>query len=352
MLRTPTGSRSVAAYVLAVCAVSTATATGLFPATRLAASPAAIADGRLWLLASSALVVERPVVLSLASLALLAAATLALCGIRVAWRAAIGGHLLSTLVVYVAIWLVRLGQPGTFGSVLHRADYGVSAVSAAWLGAVAAVCWRARGATPAGRLAVAGGCVAAGLFAYGAHPDRSVLSSEHLIAFAVGILAASPALRARCARLAWRIVSGQLFGGLDPVLGAGVGIAIVVLPFVVTPVGVATIRSLIVAPAETPAHCATAWNRSRRAPHALVARQRPDFAVVEVGTRDAPIHARRDCAIAFYGTGQLVAVDGRWRHGRVSSWRIRRDPVMPAAPANALVVDGVQLHLRPIGARR
>ena len=187
----------VAAAVLLVLTVSgltLASARWSSLADSLAASPARIAHGRVWLLVSSGLLAQQPVGASVASFALLAALMLAICRTRVFWLSAALGHIGSTLVVYGLIGTVRVFQPEVFERALASADYGVSAISAAWLGSIAAVAWRARGHSWAGRGAIALSCVFVGFFAYMLRPGISVLTSEHVFAFAAGIAVASPNL--------------------------------------------------------------------------------------------------------------------------------------------------------------
>jgi hypothetical protein len=199
---TRSASRPPLLLVLLVGALTVASARHPGLASTLAASPSRVAHGRVWLLLTSGLLAERPIGPSIISFALLAALALVVCGQRVFWLAALAGHVFSTLIVYVVIALARLVDSNDFRVVLGAHDYGVSAVSAAWLGAIAAVGWRARGQTPAGRTAIALSCIAVALFAYVMHPGLTILSSEHVFAFAIGIAvgaarakAESPALR-------------------------------------------------------------------------------------------------------------------------------------------------------------
>jgi hypothetical protein len=187
------GWRALLAVLALVALVSSLTALerlGGLPLSRLAASPGEIADGRLWLLLSSGLIAADPLLWSLLSFCALALVTFALCGWRVLWLAALIGQTLSTLLAYTVIGLSRLAEPGAFERLVSAPDYGVSAISAAWLGAIAAVGWRKR-TESSGRAAIVLGCVAAALLAWflrGGGLD--VLDSEHLFAFAIGIAVA------------------------------------------------------------------------------------------------------------------------------------------------------------------
>ena len=144
-----------------------------------AATPRAIGDGRVGLLAASALVADRPAVPSIAGFALVGVAALLLAVPRKLWTAAVAGHLLATLAVYGV--LHELAYPVT------QADYGTSAIIAAWIGVVACVLWR-RGRRAAGVVL----CVVSALVGWYFRPDLNVLDTEHLVALALGIAIAAP----------------------------------------------------------------------------------------------------------------------------------------------------------------
>lgn len=110
---------------------------------------------------------------------------------RSSWSLTTGGrsscrHVGSALVVYTAIGLWRLLDPAALRAAWSAADYGVSAVSAAWLGVIAATGWRARESTWPGRAAIALSCMALSILAYMLRPGISLFASEHVIAFATG----------------------------------------------------------------------------------------------------------------------------------------------------------------------
>ncbi|HST17372.1 MAG TPA: hypothetical protein VLK36_06860 [Gaiellaceae bacterium] len=151
-----------------------------------AATAAKIAAGDVWLLPASALVVDRPVYVGLVTFGLLGFATLRICGTRVFWVVAVAGHIGSTLAIYAIIGASRLTDPDAFTSALARQDFGVSAMQGAWVGAIAATAWGRAGADARARASVtAGVCALAGV-AWWLHPDPSILTTEHLIAFVVG----------------------------------------------------------------------------------------------------------------------------------------------------------------------
>jgi hypothetical protein len=186
---------SVLVLVMAVCALTAADRSGAIPSDSLAASPHAISQGRLWLLVSSGLLVQRPTGLSLIAFAALAALTLLLCGPGALWFAAALGHVCSTLLVYSMIGLARLVDHHAFDRVVAAPDYGVSAISAAWLAMLAYQGWRRRDQTPAGRARIVLACVAVALFAWSLRPGLTVLDLEYVIAFCLGVV--TVALRVR-----------------------------------------------------------------------------------------------------------------------------------------------------------
>jgi len=177
---------TVAAFVAAVSAVTALVRVGLISIGTLAATPRRIADGQLWLLFSSASVVDRPIVASLVSLAALASVALLVCGSRVLWLAALLGHTCSTILAYLGLAALQTLDPGSFNAALGAPDYGVSAISAAWLGAIATTAWISRCSAPSQKAAVAFACAGVALFAWMLRGDLTVLDSEHVFAFALG----------------------------------------------------------------------------------------------------------------------------------------------------------------------
>jgi hypothetical protein len=186
--------RGLAAVIALVAVVSSLTAVqrvGAVPLASLAASPREVADGRLWLLLSSGAIAADPLLWSLLSFCGLAFVTFALCGWKILWFAALLGQTFSTLVGYSIIGFARLVEPRAFQRLVSAPDYGVSAISAAWLGALAAVGWRKRGEN-IGRAAIVLGCVAAASLAWFVRGrGLDVLDSEHVFAFAIGVGVAS-----------------------------------------------------------------------------------------------------------------------------------------------------------------
>lgn len=162
----------------------------------LAASPRAIGDGKLWLIPSSGLLADRPAIPSLIGFWLVAVAVLLICSVRVVVGVAIAGHTISALSVYGVIGLARLADPHAFASVMHVADYGLSAIIAAWLGAIARVFW-ARRATRLHRLLIVLGSIACAGIGLAFRPDITSLDTEHLLAYAIGVALADSSLKSR-----------------------------------------------------------------------------------------------------------------------------------------------------------
>jgi hypothetical protein len=305
----------------------------------LAASPDRIREGKLWLLLSSAVLVDHPLVLSLVSFVGLAGLALVVCGPRVFWRSAFLGQVLATLFVYVLVigavgWIVA----GAFDSVVGAPDYGVSAISAAWLGSIATVAWRKRDRSRAGKLSIALSCVAVGLFAYSVRPDLNVLSSEHLVAFMLGVGAAVPGWgpRTLSTMCRWPVATTRtLFvamrvGKLDPFAAAAVLFALVVLAIAEAPTALATLRAEIAIHLRpTVSRCASNWNVRGEAPRLFVERHQVNRVSIQRfrrvlsreadGTRE-PAKWADYCRYTFSGTSRTIVILGLWKRGHVGEW--------------------------------
>ena len=167
--------------------------TGIVQAGSLASSPESVREGKLWLLFSNGIIVQHPVVLSFVSLVLLAVTAMYVCGGSATCLSAVAGHIGSTLLAYFVYGVVRLSNAHAFVGLGSRSDYGVSAITAAWLGIVATTAWERRGRTIRRGLAITTSCVAVGLFAWMSRRHVTVIDSDHLFAFAIG--ASIPYLR-------------------------------------------------------------------------------------------------------------------------------------------------------------
>ena len=181
------GWLSLGSLVAVVSALTAAERAHLIPLSVLAASPHAVAESRIWLLLTSALLVQSPLFWSLVAFALLGGLALQVCGSRVFWTSALAGHIGSTLAVYALLAFARTFDPRAFQTLLNAPDYGVSAISAAWLGAIAAVSWQGRGRTLRGKIATVTAVVATALFGWMLHTHVSFLDLEHVVAFVIGI---------------------------------------------------------------------------------------------------------------------------------------------------------------------
>ena len=124
----------------------------------------------------SGVLADRPEVASLVGFWLVGFAVLLVCSARVAAGAAIAGQTLSALAVYGVIGLARLVDPRAFASVVQLADYGLSAIIAAWLGAIARVCWD-RWPHRRGHVLVVLGSVSCALIGYAFSPNVTFLDS-------------------------------------------------------------------------------------------------------------------------------------------------------------------------------
>jgi hypothetical protein len=329
----------------------------------LAASPDRVREGKLWFLFSSAVLVDRPVVLSLLSFTALAVAALILCGTRTFWWSAFLGQVLATMLVYAFIAAARWFVVGAFDSSVVSPDYGVSTVCAAWLGSIATLMWRRRGRSAVGKLSIASSCAAVGLFAYSVRPDVSILSSEHLVAFTLGVGAAIPGLWRRVFDVTLRRPIEEL-SALTLSIARGrpkpTRAAMLLLPLViaiaVAPSGLAALREQIAAHVPpTVSRCAGDWNRLGAVSGPLVddySISLVSLAIVHraiVGPSGESHRAFRTdyCRYTFIERTRALVVLGRWRHGHVDRWNtsFALRPTS-ALTNNATLQGGGRLRLR------
>ncbi|HLY93671.1 MAG TPA: hypothetical protein VKP14_02390 [Gaiellaceae bacterium] len=306
----------------------------------LAASPDRVREGKLWFLVSSAVLVDRPVALSLLSFTALAVSALILCGTRTFWWSAFLGQVLATMLVYAFIGVARWFVVGAFDSSVASPDYGVSTVCAAWLGSIAALMWRRRGRSALGKLSIASSCVAVGLFAYSVRPDVSVLSSEHLVAFALGVGAAIPGLMRRLFDLMLRgpieMVRALTLSTVSGRPKPARAVLPVVLPLVIAialaPSGLAALHHQIATHLEpTVSRCARDWNELNavsRPPVGAYSSSLVSLAVTHntlAGEGNGKSHRafRTDyCRFTFIEGARALVVLGWWHRGRVDRWNI------------------------------
>jgi hypothetical protein len=156
--RASAGAALVVAYLAAVWLVAQLPALFGFShgalGRALAFSPADLVHLRLWLLPASGFVVAGDTTGQLATLAPVAACVVLFGGAAAFWRAAIAGHVGSTLVAYAIVGVLLLVDPASVRDLVSAPDYGISCVYAGSLGALA-VAGARRGRTVA-LLALAG----------------------------------------------------------------------------------------------------------------------------------------------------------------------------------------------------
>jgi hypothetical protein len=180
----PRGAASVLLATGLISVTTAATRLSQVPLRALAATPQSLAEGRIWLLATSALVADRPAFASILGFLAVGMAAVWLCGSRVVWVAAATGHIFSAAIVYFGIGLVRLAEPAAFESALGLRDFGTSAIIAAWIGAIAYLLWRRGRRVPAVSL-----CVVSALVGWYCKGTLTVLDWEHLFALGFGAVA-------------------------------------------------------------------------------------------------------------------------------------------------------------------
>jgi hypothetical protein len=158
----PEGAAFLAsAATSATAAVTLANRFGDLSVSSLASTAAAVGDGKPWLVLTSGLLADRPAVPSLVGFWIVGFAALLVCSVRLAAGIAVAGHTFSAFAVYGAIGLTRIVDPPAFGSIRHLADYGLSAMIAAWLGAIACTLWMRHAAWYGRGLVVAGSALCA-----------------------------------------------------------------------------------------------------------------------------------------------------------------------------------------------
>jgi hypothetical protein len=170
---TVAGVASVVAYLAAVIVVEV---TGSPDWRSLAASPDAVAHGRLWLLLSSGLVVDGVAWVQVLVLAAVLGLALWRFGAARLWAVALAAHVGSALVAYAGVGVLWLADRSLADAT--EPDYGISVVMAGELGALAVGGGR-RTALLVGLLALAG-------FGVGLADASTLANAEHLLGFAIG----------------------------------------------------------------------------------------------------------------------------------------------------------------------
>ena len=182
----------VAALTAAAGVATLASRSGWIGLSHLAASPNAVAKGKLWLLLTSGVVADRPWLASLVGFAVVAFAALSVARVRVVVLAALAGQVVATLVVYGFLGLTRAVDHGAFDALMNTPDIGLSAIIAAWIGVCAQTFWRRYHSRRAHILNVLG-CIGCALIGSAFRPNLTALDTEPIVAFFLGVLVASSA---------------------------------------------------------------------------------------------------------------------------------------------------------------
>jgi hypothetical protein len=332
----------------------------------LAASPERVREGKVWFLFTSAGLVDHPVVISVLSFAALATLAWLVCGMNVFWLSAFLGQVGATLLVYLYIGAARWVVPGAYAAATGSPDYGVSTVSAAWLGSIATVAWQKRGRSRSGKASIALGCVAVTLFAYSVRPDVTVLSSEHVVAFTLGVVGALPGLgRKAIAVIVHRRVrrtaltrAGRAGREGNRATATALTAGVLTLAVVAAPVALGTLRrEIAVYLPPTASRCVAAWNRLSATPRSVVegrAIRLVTLTVIRL-TLDAntSLRAGTETSTAAYcryifsaQRSSAIVVLGLWRHGAVARWTVATPRHLPDGnQTNAALLANGRIHL-------
>jgi hypothetical protein len=190
---TPAGI-AAAAWLAAVAAIAAVRAlTGDPIAASLASSADEVAAGAEWRLLTSALVVQGALpAAQIACTAALVWLVVRHLGGRVLVAVALASHVGATLVTYAGIGVLALAGAHDAARVAAMPDYGISAVAAGCLGALATAGWL--GVLQRRRLAIGAGVAAllASLVLLPAHGELA--DAEHLLALLAGAAVAALAL--------------------------------------------------------------------------------------------------------------------------------------------------------------
>jgi lambda repressor-like predicted transcriptional regulator len=189
--------RRLSARAAVICAATllagiatVANRAGWLGLSHLAASPRAVAEGKIWLLFTSGVVADQPWLPSLLGFAIVGFAALSLARARVVVVAALAGHVLATLVVYGFLGAADAVDHGAFANLDSQPDIGLSAIIAAWIGVISCMLWRRYRSRRAHALNVLA-CIGCALIGLAFRPDLNALDSEHIVAFALGVAVAA-----------------------------------------------------------------------------------------------------------------------------------------------------------------
>lgn len=197
------GEALLLGYLIVVVVIALLRAFTNWPTlAQLASTPALLAHGEWWRLATSAFVINGPPVPQVLALAVLGSLAIYLGGSWLFWTSAVAGHVIGTLVAYVGFSAAWAGGSTVGLSFLINPDYGVSLVWCAALGAFAGLAWlgtRRKWAKPEHPyLATAAAVVMVVVTLY----SDDMAAVQHVVAFIVGLAVLALVSRTRPLALA------------------------------------------------------------------------------------------------------------------------------------------------------
>ena len=192
------GEVLLVSYLLIVVVIAFCRAVFGFPTVeQLASSPALLAHGEWWRLATSALVIDGPPLPQVGAIAVLGALTIYFGGSGTFWLTAFAGHVLGTLLAYAGVAGVWLADRAAAVHLMSDPDYGVSLIWCAALGAFAAMSWlgaRGQWRQPVRPELTVLSIVVLALVTYFSDEMAAI---QHVLAFVVGVAIIATADRSR-----------------------------------------------------------------------------------------------------------------------------------------------------------
>ena len=165
--------------VLFVAVLAVVQLTGWPAVADVASSPAQIADGQVWLLLTSGLVIDGLPWAQLTLLAALLVVAVRRLGTAWTWIAALGAHVGAALIAYAAVGVLWLVDRSAVEGTVDQADYGVSVILAGLLGALTVT-------APTRRAAIVLALASGAGFAAATATSSALASAEHALGFAIG----------------------------------------------------------------------------------------------------------------------------------------------------------------------